>query len=63
MFTVAASLNFFERGTDPVFHFVKEGGAEGVTKESIVKVIDIAPEANVTVTTFRNEAVDVGIPF
>ena len=63
MFPVAAGLDCFERGADPVFHFIKESGAEGVTKESIVKVIDIAPEAIVTVTTFRNEAVDVGIPF
>ena len=63
MFPVAAGLDFFERGTDSVFHFIKEGGAEGVTKESIVEVADITPEAIVTVTTFRNEAVDVGIPF
>ena len=63
MFTVAASLNFFERWTDPVFHFVKEGGAEGVTKESIVKVMDITPEAIITVSPFRNEAVDVRVPF
>lgn len=52
MFPIAESLDLFERGTDPVFHFIKEGGAEGVTKESIVKVVDITPEAIVTVTTF-----------
>ena len=46
-----------------MFHFIKEGGAEGVTKESIVEVADITPEAIVTVTTFRNEAMDVGVPF
>ena len=63
MFPVAASLDFFERGTDPVFHLIKEGGAEGITKESIAKVINITPEAIITVTTFRNEAMDVGVPF
>ena len=52
MFPVAESLALFERGADPVFHFIKEGGAEGVTKESIVEVADITPEAIVTVTTF-----------
>lgn len=52
MFPVAASLDFFERGTDSVFHFIKEGGAEGITKESKVKVIDITPEAIITVTAF-----------
>lgn len=63
MFPVAASLDFFERGTDSVFHFIKEGGAEGITKESKVKVIDITPEAIITVTAFWNEAMDVGVPF
>ena len=63
MFPVAAGLDFFERGADPVFHFIKESGAEGVTKESIVKVMDITPEAIITVAPFRNEAVDVWIPF
>ena len=52
MFPVAAGLDFFERGTDSVFHFIKEGGAEGITKESKVKVIDITPEAIITVTAF-----------
>ena len=63
MFPVAAGLDCFERGADPVFHFIKESGAEGVTKESIVNVMDITPEAIITVSPFRNEAVDVGIPF
>ena len=63
MFPVAAGLDCFERGADPVFHFIKESGAEGVTKENIVKVMDITPETIITVATFRNEAVDVGIPF
>ena len=63
MFPVAAGLDCFERGADPVFHFIKESGAEGVTKESIVKVMDITPEAIITVSPFRNEAVDVRVPF
>lgn len=63
MFPVAEGLDCFERGADPVFHFIKESGAEGVTKESIVKVMDITPEAIITVSPFRNEAVDVRVPF
>lgn len=63
MFPVAAGLDCFERGADPVFHFIKESGAEGVTKENIVKVMDITPEAIITVSPFRNEAVDVRVPF
>ena len=59
MFPVAESLALFERGADPD----SKRGAEGVTKESIVEVADITPEAIVTVTTFRNEAMDVGVPF
>lgn len=63
MFPVTASLDTFERGSNSVFHIIKESSAEGITKERIVKIIDTAPEAMITVSTFRNEAVDVGIPF
>ena len=63
MFPVAAGLDSFERGAYSMFHFIKESGAEGIAKELIVKIIDAAPETIITVATFRNEAVDVGIPF
>jgi len=38
-------------------------GAEGIAEKSIVEIVDIAPEAVVTVATFGNEAMDVWIPF
>jgi len=38
-------------------------GAEGIAEKSIVEIVDIAPEAVVTVAAFGNEAMDVGIPF
>lgn len=63
VFPVAAGLNLFKGWSDPGFHFVKEGGAESITKVCIVKMADIPPESVVTVAAFGNEAVDVGIPF
>lgn len=65
MFMVAVTFGFdlFKRRTDDRFYFVQECGAEGVTKESIVKVSDMTPETIITKATFRKKTVDMGIPF
>ena len=65
MFMVAVTFGFdlFKTRTDDRFHFVQECGAEGVTKESIVKVSDMTPETIITKATFRKKTVDMGIPF
>lgn len=63
VFPVAAGFDFFKGGANPGFHFIEQGGTEGVTEECIVKVIDVAPKPIITVSPFRNEAVDVRIPF
>lgn len=60
---VTAGFDLFERGTDFGFHFIEKSSTERITEKCIVKVIDIAPEAIVTVTTLRNKAVDVRVPF
>lgn len=60
---VTACFHFFERRTDPVFHFIKESGTERVTEIIVIKVFYMAPEAVITVTAFGKETVDVGIPF
>lgn len=41
----------------------EDGSAKGIAKESIVKVIDLAPETVIAVGTFGNETVNVRIPF
>ena len=63
MFPVAAGFDFFKRGSDFSLHFIEQGSAESVTKERIVKIIDVTPESIVTVAAFRNEAVDMRVPF
>lgn len=60
---VTAGLDFFKGGSNHGFHFVKQGSAEGIAQEGIAKIIDVAPESVVTVSTFRNKAVDMRVPF
>ena len=59
---IAGSLDLFERRTEFCFHFIQKSSAEGITKESVVKVFHIAPEAVITVSSFRDEAMNVRIP-
>ncbi len=61
--TVAGSLHFFKRRVKFCLHFVQQGSAKSVTKISVVKIIDIAPEAVIAVAALRNKAVDVRISF
>lgn len=63
VFPIAEGFYLFKRRPDLSFHFIKQCGAEGITKEGIVKVIDVAPETAVTVTALRNEAMNMGVPF
>ena len=43
--------------------FVKERSAESVAQVSIVKMMDMSPKFIITVSTFRDKAVNVRIPF
>lgn len=61
--SVTAGFDFFKGRSDRVFHFVKQGGAEGIAQECVVEVIDVTPKTIIAVTAFRNETVDMGIPF
>jgi len=68
----------FKRVSDPGFHYIEKcgaeriteesivkviDGAERITEESIVKVIDITPETVITVAALRDQAEDVWVPF
>ena len=63
VFPVAAGFDYFKGRANLKFHFIKQGSTEGVTKESIVEVIDGAPKPIITVPAFRNETMDMWIPF
>lgn len=63
VFPVAARLSLFERRADFGFHFTQQSSAESIAEVGIVEVIDDAPETVITVAAFRNQAVDMGVPF
>ena len=46
-----------------LLHFIEESGTESVAEESIIKMFNITPEAVITIAAFRNETVDVRVPF
>ena len=63
MLSVTFRFHFFERKSDPVFHFIEKNCAESISQIIVVKLFYMATEAVITVTAFRKETVDVGIPF
>ena len=62
VFPVATGFYLFEGRADLSLHFVEEGGAESVAQESVIKIVDVAPETVIAVSAFRNKAVDMRIP-
>lgn len=63
MLAVTARLYLFEREPDFFFHLIEQSGTEGISEEGIIEVTDIAPEAFIRVSTLRNKAMNVRIPF
>lgn len=63
VFTVTAGFYLFKRRADSGFHFTQQGSAESSAEVGIVEVIDIAPETIIAVAAFRNQAVDMRVPF
>ena len=53
----------FKRVSDPGFHYIEKCGAERITEESIVKVIDITPETAITVAALRSGSGCEGLHF
>ena len=60
---IASGFLLFERGTYNSLHFIKKGSAKSVTEESVIKMGNITPEPVITVSTFRDKAVNVWVPF
>lgn len=63
VFPVATGFYLFKGCSNSGFHFVEQGSTKSITKVCIVKMVDIPPETVIAVVAFRNEAVNVGIPF
>lgn len=60
VFPVATGFYLFKGCSNPGFHFIEEGSMKSITEVCIVKMAGIPPETVITVTAFRNEAVNVG---
>lgn len=65
VFTLVINGGFclFERITDMRMHLIQQGGEKSVAQESKIEVFHFTPGNLVASPTFRNEAVDMGIPF
>ena len=63
IFFVNMGFGVFEGRADMLFHFVKERGLERPAEKGIVEMFNSTPEAIVGETAFRDQAVDMRIPF
>lgn len=65
LFMVAVTFGFdlFKRRPDDSFHFIQESSAESVAEIGVIKVMDMTPETIITETAFRDEAVNMRVPF
>lgn len=63
LITVNRGFDFFEGVTNPCLHLIEESGLKRFPQKFIVEVLKGTPETGITNTAFRNETVDVRIPF
>lgn len=63
MILIAGSFDFFEGRSDSGFHFIKKSSTESISQESVVEVGVLSPLIILAETTFRNEAMNMRIPF
>ena len=61
--SVTECFGLFKRRTDAHLQFVEQGSAESIAEVGIVEVIDITPKAVIAVSAFRDETMDMRIPF
>lgn len=57
------SLKLFKGIADFGMQFVQKGGLKGVTQEFVVEVFFMTPAKRIPNPAFRNETMDMGIPF
>lgn len=63
MFLITESFHLFKGRADFCLHLIKQGSTESVAQISEVEIIDFAPETVIAVPAFRNETMDMGVPF
>lgn len=60
---ITKSFDAFERIIEKRSHFIKKSSAKSISEEVVIEICDIPPEAVITESTFRNETMDMRIPF
>lgn len=63
MFLITESFHLIKGRADLCLHLIKKGGTESVAEIGVVEITDIAPETVAAVPAFRNETMDMGVPF
>ena len=63
MVSIAGCFYFFERRAERCLQFIQKSSAKGIAKVSVIKVFYITPKAVITVSSFRDEAMNVRVPF
>ncbi len=63
MFTIAFRFDLFKRRTRFCLKKAEKGSTERIAEKPVIKVGFATPETGVTNASFRNEAMDMGIPF
>ena len=61
--SINSGFHLFKGVTKAVMKFIQKSSLEGITHKLEVEVIDIAPQAGVTDSAFRDKTVDMRIPF
>lgn len=63
LIAVYRSFDFFEGVSDMLLHFVQKSGLKGFPEQFIAEVFKRTPSTGITNATFRNEAVNMRVPF
>ena len=63
LIAVYRGFDFFEGVSDMLLHFVQKSGLKGFPEQFIAEVFKRTPSTGITNATFRNEAVNMRIPF
>ena len=62
MIFVAGSFSPFEGRSEFLFHLIQKSSAKSIAKERVIKMGHFTPEAVITVSPFRDKAMNVRVP-
>jgi len=63
MFFIDFIFDFLKGRANKFRHAFKKDFAEGIAEECVIKMLNIAPRSKVAGTAFRNQGMNMGVPF